>query len=79
MKTCRIIQPIEVNNPTKPIKGVYLTGRQLDNLYRMDVRRYAQDFSDVVKSFNNISHMVHVNANLTGSGCYVELPQTATS
>jgi hypothetical protein len=73
METCRIIQSNEVNNQTKPIKAIYLSGLQLDNLYRMDVYRYAKENPEEVKSFKNISHMVDVNKRLVGSGSYMEI------
>lgn len=55
------------------IKSVYLSGLQLDNLYRLDVYKFVEENPDKIRTFKNLNELESINKNLIGSGMFIKI------
>lgn len=65
----------QTNNKTmenqKTIQAIYLSRIQLDNLYRLDVRKYAGENPEKVITMNSINELKERNNKITFGGEYI--------
>lgn len=55
------------------IKSVYLSGLQLDNLYRLDIYKFVEENPDKIRTFKNLNELETINKNLIGSGMFIKI------